>query len=185
MKHNGLCQADLRTHSRRETTSQIVAFRNPTSFIPTAARSVVAWSYRGDPGGPGLRFIPGSGAGSTPAVASISAGDIFWGQRVFPTSPRRFEKAICHILPTLFVGTLVQKQRGRALQLRTFLWQPRTRAQPFTRRRAASASAAAPGLSTALPKADSVDVGRDPRSTDSRHGYYEFVIAFPYPEIVI
>ena len=32
-----------------------------------------AWAHRGDPGGPGLRFIPGSVAGSTPAVASTPA----------------------------------------------------------------------------------------------------------------
>lgn len=57
----------------RASSQFVIARHAPTLTSDPWARRL-AWGHRGDPGGPGLRFIPGSVAGSTPAVASNPGG---------------------------------------------------------------------------------------------------------------
>lgn len=54
----------------RRPSSHLVIAGNAQKPIGDPRAHRLAWDHRGDPGGPGLRFIPGSVAGSTPAVAS-------------------------------------------------------------------------------------------------------------------
>lgn len=57
-------------HERRPSSHLFITGHAPSP--PRApSRGRLRWCHRGDPGGPGLRLISGSVAGSTPAVASI------------------------------------------------------------------------------------------------------------------
>ena len=64
----------VRAGEPRSRTAKTHSETPGSRFWPSCRASGATWAHRGDPGGPGLRFIPGSVAGSTPAVASTSEG---------------------------------------------------------------------------------------------------------------